>query len=100
MTTTRKPVRCSLREVSALWQSRTPFNCNNTLRGFEGTSATMGQLPQEWRNVYRNAEDREDIAFTVVSYSTPIAWVLNDGEIVKPPVKYSVTTSKHQGKIY
>lgn len=49
-----------------------------------------GRLPYEYR-------DSVKIARTVVySYSTPIAWVTEDGEIICPDLRYSVTTSNHQ----
>lgn len=37
-----------------------------------------------------------DADYIVFSYSTPIAWHLEDGWVV-PPVSYSITTAKHQG---
>jgi hypothetical protein len=62
------------------------------------------QLPQEWEARYRR--DRERIRYVVLSYDTPIAWVLGSGTVVVPremegwakgqPLKYSRTTSKHQ----
>lgn len=88
----------TLREVPNMWRSRTPFNANGTLQGHEGSVYQLGRLPQEWQEKYR--ADRDSTVYTVTSYATPIAWVLTDGTEVKPPVKYSVTTSKHQGKLY
>lgn len=35
--------------------------------------------------------------YVVWSYNTPIAYVLNDGRVFVPDVKYSVTTSRQQG---
>lgn len=87
----------TLREVPALWRSRTPFR-GNSIRGIEGASYELGQLPVSWRVQYEAT--RKEIVYTVLSYATPIAWVLESGEEIKPPVKYSVTTSKHQGRLY
>lgn len=88
------------RDVPAKWQSRAPFeNTNRTL--YSGTYAyTYGMLPQEWRDKLEEAQENGDVTYIVFSFETPIAWVLKDGTEVKPPVKYSVTTSKHQGKLY
>lgn len=52
-----------------------------------------GQLPQE------NWESYAGSTYAVYSYETPIAWVDKSGDWVVPDVKYSVTTSKHQGRI-
>lgn len=88
--------RATLRDVPALTQNHQEFNCNDTLRGVTGVWST-GRLPAHWEAEYRH--DRAEIVYTVVSYDTPIAWVKRDGTVVEPPVKYSVTTSKHQGKV-
>ncbi len=56
---------------------------------YDGT----GVLPAEWRELYRASR----IDFVVWSYVTPIAWRLADGTWIVPAVRYSVTTSKHQG---
>jgi hypothetical protein len=38
--------------------------------------------------------------YVVFSYSTPIAVAFDNGSVWVNPNKYSVTTSKHQGKLY
>ncbi len=35
--------------------------------------------------------------YVVWSYATPIGWAREDGSTVIPDVRFSVTTSKHQG---
>ena len=45
-------------------------------------------------------EDRPDIVYVVVSYSTPIAWVTRSGRVHRVAQKFSVTTTKHQGRLY
>lgn len=55
----------------------------------------MGRLPMEWRDELHRTGAR----YVVFSYATPIAWVTHDGEVVIPDVKYSVSTSKQQGKV-
>lgn len=98
--TTTKPVKATLRDVPALWRSRTPFDCNGTLRGFDRDYASLGMLDDRWAAEYTKAATAGEIAFVVLSYSTPIAWVLRDGTEIKISQKFSVTTSKHQGKLY
>ncbi len=56
---------------------------------------TVGQLPKEYQNGPHSVFASE---YIVYSYDTPIAWVVN-GEWVQPEVKYSLTTTKHQGRI-
>ena len=64
------------------------------MRGVEGPVSHFGQLPEAVIARYRAV--REDIEYTVMSYATPIAWFAGDGWII-PEVKYSPTTSRHQG---
>lgn len=58
---------------------------------------TYGYLPQS----YWDSVDHAD--YVVMSYGTPIAWLLPVPDVlltskwVRPDVRYSVTTSKHQG---
>jgi hypothetical protein len=58
---------------------------------------SWGYLPQEQITEFREARDAGRITYVVLSYNTPIAWVLSDGSKVVPAVKYSVTTTNHQG---
>lgn len=57
--------------------------------------ATVGLLPVKYQNGSKSVFASE---YIVYSYATPIAWVVN-GEWVQPEVKYSATTTKHQGRI-
>jgi hypothetical protein len=50
----------------------------------------FGQLPHEYRSSVERA------TYVVYSYRTPIAWFVDD-EWVVPDVRYSNTTSNHQG---
>lgn len=57
---------------------------------------TEGILPQEYRASCAQAD------YVVYSYNTPIAWHRRGdygGDWVMPDVKYSRTTTVHQGKI-
>lgn len=63
----------------------------------------LGKLPPEWRARYGADRQRTDarIVYTVVSYETPIAWVLLDGRnqplgVVIPRVTYSSKTTEGQ----
>lgn len=60
-----------------------------------------GILPEQYRQQYVN--DCQHLAegdeiYVVLSYATPIAWWTLHSGWVRPETKYSVTTSKHQGK--
>lgn len=45
-------------------------------------------------------DDKLNIRYVVWSYNTPIAWVTSDGVPYRVGQKFSLTTSKHQGKLY
>jgi hypothetical protein len=71
-----------------------PFVTSGSLRGvreFEGT----GQLPAEHRDAVRAAT----VDYVVYSYATPIAWHDTVTGWTMPKERYSVTTSKQQGRI-
>lgn len=51
-------------------------------------------LSEDWAARYK----ADDVQYTIYSFDTPIAW-LSDGVWTVPDVKYSVRTSKHQGKV-
>jgi hypothetical protein len=92
-----------------------PFRTHGNLWGQEGSAATYGRLPASLRDSASRAD------YVVYSYGTPIAWHLAEvtevtvpgyskpvsssdfpfatGTWVFPPLKYSVTTSKAQGRI-
>lgn len=88
------------------WQARealierTPYTTSGAMRATEGpVSLPMGnRLPAEWRERY-NAEAAR-MTYVVWSYLTPIAWVLDDGSVVKVDYKWSRTTTGHQGLLY
>jgi hypothetical protein len=65
-----------------------------------GDLSRLGWLPDEWRAVWR--EDKDTTVYAIWSYDTPLAWrVYRNGKArwIMPDVRYSVTTSKHQGKV-
>ncbi|SEB60383.1 hypothetical protein [Streptomyces melanosporofaciens] len=74
---------------------REPFGTYGAFHAVEGYHLQFGnRLPPHWLEQY--IEDGADITYTVLSYRTPIAWVLRCGAVVIPDVKYSRTTSGHQ----
>lgn len=84
------------REALALQQ---PFNTYGAFRASGPERLPFGhRLPDEWAERYESDYDR--ITYVVWSYSTPIAWVLSGGDVVKVGHKWSITTSKHQGMLY
>lgn len=72
-----------------------PFsNSSGSFRGGPGQLAYPGRLSQvDWERGAAKAD------YVVWSYSTPIAWRTN-GVWVTPAVKYSPTTSQHQGQAF
>jgi len=82
------------RTVAAL-AARKPFKRSGYgMWAMEGVSATTGRMDPDAAREY--TEDRSNVAYTVLSYATPIAWVLADGTVKVPDVSYSRTTTQHQ----
>ena len=89
--------KTSSRGASALIRALKPFETYGALRAtlydFDATGAD-----------YRFAPYKDEFyalprpTYVVWSYRTPIAWYTN-GQWVKPDIKYSTTTSKHQAKV-
>jgi hypothetical protein len=77
-----------------------PFQTHGALSAVSGSTWQSGRLPEPYRTEYLDAWDADAIAYTVCSYQTPIGWVLRTGEVITPPVKYSPTTTSHQGLLY
>lgn len=77
-------------------RSREAFDTYGALRGVENDYFGTGILPEPYASQYR----QDHPTYTVFSYSTPIAWYTPEcGGWVIPDVKYSATTSKHQGVV-
>ena len=92
-------IKATLKSAPSLIGDRREFNCNGTLFGKTRVLPSMyGVLPQEYREQFEIACAAEDF-YAVYSYRTPIAWYAN-GIWFAPPVRYSVTTSRHQGRLY
>lgn len=80
--------------IGALEQ-RKPFKTSGSLTGIDGASGGTGRMPHDIAKEYER--DRDKITYTVMSYGTPIAWVLTDGTVKIPDVGYSRTTTIQQG---
>lgn len=91
--------RIANREITRAVASGETFTANSTTGGFSSTFTYLGRLPSEWRELAQEHERAGLVEYVVLSYGTPIAWVLTDGTAVVPAVKYSVTTSKAQGYV-
>lgn len=89
--TWRKTVARTLEEAEILIGRHRPFTLKGrkTLWALRGPAETFGYLPEEHR------EQAAQASYTVFSYETPIAWVV-DGEAHVPDVGYSPTTGQHQ----
>lgn len=90
----------SLREVPTAWQYRREFNANRTLRGLNGGGYDTGRLNETDAVLYRALSARGEIKYTVKSYNTVIAWVTTDDVEFKTTERFSVTTSRHQSRLY
>ena len=104
-----KAVRATLRTATDYWRACEPFDANGTLRGEFNEWPSNGRLNEDETTQLRQWADMARIApgarfFVVFSYATPIAWaiVYRNGDIERYRVsqKFSVTTSKHQGRLY
>lgn len=74
------------------------FECHGALRGItEPGEFFPNRLPYAYAGLFNRTKDQ--IVYVVLSYETPIAWVLVGGEVVIPDVTYSVTTSRHQNRV-
>jgi hypothetical protein len=76
------------------------FTTHGALSAVRGAVTYTGSLPGDWGGVYASFRRTNEIRYTVLSYETPIAWVTTSGDVYLPSVKYSRTTSAHQGRCY
>ena len=78
--------------------AREPFETYGALYAKTGRPYSHGWLTGADLDAYHR--DHANITYVVISYNTPIAWVTSDGSVHRVAQKFSVTTSKHQGKTY
>jgi hypothetical protein len=87
------------REVAERIRDREAFETYGALSGTRQHGyAQSGRLTGTDLEAFNR--DNGSITYVVWSYATPIAWVTDDSRIHKVAQKFSVTTSKHQGKLY
>jgi hypothetical protein len=63
------------------------------------SSPSYGIMPEVEADMLRALVRTGELDYVIYSYATPIAWHAN-GEWTKSSSRYSVTTSKHQGRLY
>jgi hypothetical protein len=92
------PTHGRARQVTiARLQDREPFQRKGfSMTAVDGAVSTTGRLPQQYADQYNMAAKHGQVAYTVLSYSTPIAWVTANGNVIVPDVKYSQTTTQQQ----
>jgi hypothetical protein len=56
----------------------------------------QGEMPQDAHKLLLKKIGQGLVRYVVFSYTTPIAWVLTEGLVTMPEIKYSATTSQHQ----
>ncbi len=89
-----KTVALTLDDAEEMIAERRPFRLKGqtdppTLWATTEAPSFLGSLPREFSETIADAE------YVVMSYRTPIAWVI-DGEPLAPDVGYSLTTGQHQ----
>lgn len=63
------------------------------MSGIEGKFNGTGRMQDK---AYQDYLSAENVTYTVLSYGTPIAWVIDNDTVVIPQDSYSVTTTNHQ----
>jgi hypothetical protein len=100
VSTTKLTINGSWQQFIEPLKNLQPFTTYGALRGNyypNGAPTTYGRLPD---GSWRFAERAAFIIYVVWSYETPIAWFDCGRGWAYPPERYSVTTSKHQGRIF
>jgi len=93
--------RTDFHNLAGWLDKREPFK--NSTGSLSGTTkvlagwASMGHLPDEWSRTFQARSFLID--YVIYSYGTPIAWHDKEAGWVEPDVKYSPTTSQHQGSV-
>lgn len=76
------------------------FKTSGALRAERGFYGSFGRLNDAERRLLDDVSKVDGIDYVVYSYETPIAWVSSQGQGRVVEQKFSVTTSKHQGKLW
>lgn len=85
-------------QFSAPLRDRSPFRTHGSMHGTTDPIG-HGRLPREFWSSFDAATHGNATGYAVYSYATPIAWWSPEDGWTMPEVRYSVTTSKHQGRI-
>ena len=83
--------------LAACIEEGVAFRTSGQIRGVPGIAwyiETEGHLSDEDAADYK--QDGEHITYTILSYDTPIAWVLDDGTYVLIEDQVTQTTARHQ----
>lgn len=95
--------KTSTRNAVALIAARQPFTTHGALSGATpGATLShwdLGRLPRDHANAIMIDYLSGQLDYIVYSYGTPIAWHRADTGWTVPDVRYSVTTSRHQGVV-
>ncbi|MFI6512895.1 hypothetical protein ACIBCT_35300 [Streptosporangium sp. NPDC050855] len=86
-----------LRALIEALETCTPFKTAGAFQAMAGVPSGTGRMPKDERERFET--DRPQITYTVLSYATPIAWVLENGETYVSDTYYSPTTTKHQSRV-
>lgn len=101
--THRKPVRTTIRAAGDSIRRRETFVAGDgslTAEYLHGAGPlSWGRAPDAVTAAIREARARcaELPLYVVLSYGTPIAYAVTGSPLTVPDVRYSVTTSRHQG---
>lgn len=82
--------------IEALRECAPFFRRGFAMRGIQGAVTEFGKMDAEDKELYLSEARNNDVMYTVVSYGTPIAWVLRNGTVVMPEAGYSATTKQHK----
>lgn len=93
----------SFTEFAKVMKSHTDFKTYGNLSGHHNPlkgCAYTGMLPRHHKHFENWQDSLANATYIVFSYATPIAWFDSArGYWIMPDVKYSMTTSKSQGRI-
>lgn len=89
----------TLKDILETGEDFNPDSASLRGRTAESVYPHTGRLAEESEDIFRDDRAHDDIEYVIYSYSTPIAWRTRTGFWRVPRDKYSVTTSKHQGKV-
>jgi hypothetical protein len=95
------PSRAANKSAEFYLRNRVPFTGSN----FYGVAGSMLFGSERWylagAALERWAKDQDAgrIVYSVWSYATPIAWLVDGEGWIIPPVKYSRSTGRHQGYV-